>query len=221
MKETKLEKYGDPNFVNFEKNKKTKLERYGDASFNNRPKNIETCLNKYGIRNGGGSKQALFKIKKAWENKSDDNLADIINRRQNTCIERFGVPHPAQNEEIFKKSRKRYTYKNEQYDSSWEIALFIYCEDNNITIKRNTLGFEYVDSENKKRLFFPDFIMNDQLIEIKGDHLKYVFNNKFNEKIKICKENNIKVLFFEDMKPYLSYIKEKYGSSYLRTFKNK
>lgn len=48
IKKTKLERYGDENYVNINKIKKTKLERYGDENYVNMEKNINTCLSKYG-----------------------------------------------------------------------------------------------------------------------------------------------------------------------------
>jgi hypothetical protein len=49
IKKTKLEKYGDENYVNVEKNKKTKLEKYGDENYNNRDKMLKTNNEKYGM----------------------------------------------------------------------------------------------------------------------------------------------------------------------------
>lgn len=49
MKETKLERYGDENFVNQEKGKQTKLERYGNPNYVNTEKIAETCSEKYGV----------------------------------------------------------------------------------------------------------------------------------------------------------------------------
>jgi hypothetical protein len=48
-KQTKLAKYGDPNYNNTEKNKTTCLVKYGDPNYNNTEKNKTTCLAKYGI----------------------------------------------------------------------------------------------------------------------------------------------------------------------------
>ena len=50
-KKTKLEKYGDENYRNFEKIKQTKLERYGDPNYNNRPKMKQTKFERYGDPN--------------------------------------------------------------------------------------------------------------------------------------------------------------------------
>jgi hypothetical protein len=51
LKKTKLERYGDENYVNLEKAKQTKLERYGNENYINRDKFKKTCLEKYNVEN--------------------------------------------------------------------------------------------------------------------------------------------------------------------------
>lgn len=51
QKKTKLERYGDENYVNLEKAKKTKLERYGNENYVNVEKMKQTCLDRYGVNN--------------------------------------------------------------------------------------------------------------------------------------------------------------------------
>ena len=46
--QTKLEKYGDPNYNNSKKSKHTKFKKYGDENFNNREKAFLTNISKYG-----------------------------------------------------------------------------------------------------------------------------------------------------------------------------
>ena len=48
---TCMERYGNPNYNNTEKNKKTKQERYGDSNYNNREQSKQTCLTRYGVTN--------------------------------------------------------------------------------------------------------------------------------------------------------------------------
>lgn len=48
QKKTKLEKYGNENYTNYEKGMQTKLEKYGN--FTNLKKIEETCLKKYGAK---------------------------------------------------------------------------------------------------------------------------------------------------------------------------
>lgn len=69
-KETKLQRYGDENYNNQEKNKQTKLERYGNENYNNFDKIKQTQLEKYGCLG--------FNIKEKYEA---------------TMLERYGVMH--------------------------------------------------------------------------------------------------------------------------------
>lgn len=69
-------------------------------------------------------------------------------------------------------------YKNIRYDSALELSYILWCEENNISIKRYDLDFiEYLDEKNKKRCYIPDFIINNNtIIEIKGFGI-YFFKN--------------------------------------------
>lgn len=98
-------------------------------------------------------------------------------------------------EEIMRKSLGRGglrgVYENIRYDSALELSYIIWCKDNNINIKRYDLEFiEYIDENNKKRNYIPDFIINnDTIVEIKGLGLYYIKNFKRNEiKIKVLKD---------------------------------
>lgn len=105
-------------------------------------------------------------------------------------------------------------YKGYYCDSSWELAFVVYCLDNNIPIKRNTERFEYI-VEDKTHYFIPDFIINDnEYIEIKGlqdKHWEY----------KQKSFPNIIFLFRNEIKKYLDYAKEKYGTKFWETLYEK
>jgi hypothetical protein len=51
QKQTKLERYGDENFVNIDKMKKTKLLKYNNENYSNIEKYKKTCLERYGFDN--------------------------------------------------------------------------------------------------------------------------------------------------------------------------
>ena len=51
VKQTKLLRYGDENYVNIEKCKLTKMKKYGNENYNNTTKNEATCMKKYGVPN--------------------------------------------------------------------------------------------------------------------------------------------------------------------------
>ena len=52
-------------------------------------------------------------------------------------------------------------------DSSWELAFIIWCQSQGKNIARNTERFNY-EFNGKSRKYLPDFIVDGQLIEIKG-----------------------------------------------------
>ena len=56
----------------------------------------------------------------------ENELNKILNIKKDTL----------QNREIQKKTLSHYTYNNLNFDSSWELAVYIYCIDNNICINR-------------------------------------------------------------------------------------
>jgi len=57
-KQTKLEKYGDENYNNFEQISKTKLEKYGDENYNNFDKMVSTNLSRYGVKHFSNPEKA-------------------------------------------------------------------------------------------------------------------------------------------------------------------
>lgn len=104
-------------------------------------------------------------------------------------------------------------YKHGKYngiycDSTWELAYILYCNDNNIPIKRCDKVFDYYDNEGNKHRYYPDFIINEnEIIEIKGR-----ITEQWKLKLPIVEREHIKVLYKEDMKDILNYCYEKYGN---------
>ena len=63
-------------------------------------------------------------------------------------------------------------YKNEWYDSSWELKLAKSLDEKNILFRRNTglYKFPYIDLKGRNRNYYPDFFFpeTNQFLEIKG-----------------------------------------------------
>jgi len=83
--------------------------------------------------------------------------------------EKYGVDNPFKCPEIRDKIRRKYVYANIRFDSAPELAFYIWLKDNHI-------GFEYqphtsftYEHNGKQHEYFPDFKVNEQYIEIKGD----------------------------------------------------
>ena len=110
------------------------------------------------------------------------------------------------------KYYKRGYYKGIWCDSSWELAYLLYNLDHNISIERNHKSIEYI-FEGQKYNFYPDFIVNGQLVEIKG----------FYTPKNIAKREQIKNVLFIGrtyIKPYLKYAEKKYGKDYIKLYES-
>lgn len=101
-------------------------------------------------------------------------------------------------------------YKGFHCDSSWELAFLIYHLDHNLFIKRCDKHFEY-EYEGKKHSYYPDFETDEGIIEIKGYKNKQWVS-------KLEQVNNIKVLYKDDIKPYIDYVIEKYGWNFINLY---
>lgn len=104
------------------------------------------------------------------------------------------------------KQFKHGRYNNIYFDSSWELAYYIYCIEHNINIER-CKEIRYYIYDEKQYKYYPDFIVNGEIIEIKGyitDKVKY----------KIEQNPDIKVLYYKDIEYCILYCKEKYGDKF-------
>lgn len=129
---------------------------------------------------------------------------------------------------VFNNTKLQY-FDGEKFDSRWELALWIYAKDHNIPIQKYSGdGFKY-SVNGVEHAYYPDFIYNGEIVEVKGDHFvndqgvlinPFSDDNKQQERFKIKQEialkNGIKFLYYEDMIPILQYVEERYGKSYLK-----
>ena len=93
--------------------------------------------------------------------------------------------------------RKGY-YKGFQCDSTYELAYVIWCKENGLEIERNKEYWEYFNPErNGTFKFYPDFLVDGKLVEIKGYHTPVV-DLKMNAVRNDNKE--ISILYKKDLK---------------------
>lgn len=169
-----------------------------------------TCMEKYGVEHH-------------FQNKN------VLDKQWDSYKEKTGYDHPAYNPEII-HSAKGYLYNEVHFDSSWELAYYIWLVDNKKQfIYHPPFPLEYFDDNNEKHTYYPDFLIEGKFVEIKGDHF---FNEKGEPYNSYAKEywwskfnylilNDIKIMKFEEVKEYLRYVKDKYGKDYLKSFKIK
>ena len=101
-------------------------------------------------------------------------------------------------------------YKGIHCDSSWELAYLVYHLDHNLYIERCKEKRYYVWN-NKQHTYYPDFITNDGIIEIKGYST---------DQWKSKEEQNpdVIVLYKDDMKLYLDYVINTYGTDFIKLY---
>lgn len=106
-------------------------------------------------------------------------------------------------------------YKGIYCDSTYELAYLIYCLDHDINIKRCNDVFEY-EYEGKTHKYHPDFIVNGELIEIKGYHTELV-DIKLES---IPDDIQYKILYKEDLKEIFKYVSETYNKRFRDKWNN-
>lgn len=101
-------------------------------------------------------------------------------------------------------------YKGIHCDSSWELAFLVYHLDHNLYIERCKEKRQYVWN-NKQHTYYPDFITDDGIIEIKGYST---------DQWKSKEEQNpdVIVLYKDDIKLYLDYVINTYGTDFIKLY---
>ena len=199
--------------------KVSKFVRYNDENYTNSEQAKQTTFKHFGVSCFLQSKEV-----------------------KNILVELYGVDNPWKNKDIQNKCKKRYTYDNKGFDSSLEIAYYIWLQNANkkFTYQPDQcLSYEFDGNQFK---YHPDFLVDRQLIEIKG---KYFFDitgkmicpyrNKewtddqydyvcmiYEAKHQCMLQNNVKIVLSDsaEMKEVLQYIDAKYGKNYIKQFKN-
>jgi very-short-patch-repair endonuclease len=111
FKKTKLEKYGDENYVNSIKAKKTKLEKYSNQNYNNRKLSERACEERYGVKHVSQNKEVKEKVKKTNLKRYgvENTLQGGVLREKyiKTMIERYGS-------EKYRNPKKIKEYQNKK-----------------------------------------------------------------------------------------------------------
>lgn len=194
------------------KTEKTKINKFGSlkAAYDNRSKKTnETCLARYGMTQG-----------ELLQKKSKEGL-----------IKKYGVPYALQSPEIMAhtSNRFKYEYQDIVFDSSWELAFWIFHKDFNHQILREPYALDYYTPDGKNHKYFPDFKVDGILYELKGLQFfdkdgnfrdPYAKNqDKAKAKYQCMIDNNVVII--TDPAEYISYVENRYGKSYLLSFRLK
>ena len=245
---TKKERYGDENFNNRKKAKETCLKKFGVEVNSMGDEWKENMRKMWGGKTTEEKIEISRKIKNTLKLRYGDENFNNRKKAFSTCLQKYGDPHftniekwketwqsrsPEYKASIRKKKQKKFTFEGEQFDSSWELAVWIWAKDHNNYIKREPVSFTY-NFENRDYLYFPDFEIEKDgkkfLVEIKGG---YFFENGkminpydrtqddlYEAKHQCGLINGVVFWTQKDVSFAINYIQYKYGKGYLRSFRN-
>lgn len=230
VRETSRKKYGKDSYFQTaefqEKSKKTRLERYGDPNYTNREKASQTLLEQYGVVNVQQIPEVKQKALSTWNERygrdNKEGHAEWQRRIREGTLEKYGVEYPCLTPECVHRNRVDYLYKGIIFQSSYELCYYIWAAESGHNIERYQGGGIPYQSQGQQHKYFPDFVVDGKLVEIKGVHLldeEGMLTNPFtsdqsmkqvmHDKHVMMNELNIEMIV--DCDPYLSYVKEHYS----------
>ena len=108
---------------------------------------------------------------------------------------------------------KKGHYNGIYCDSTWELAFLVYYNEHNLKVERCKEEREYLFN-NEKHFYYPDFITDEGIIEVKGR-----IDKKAIEKHK----QNLDIIVYDKykMKPILEYVIHKYGKEFWKVLYDK
>ena len=243
-----------------EQRKQTFKQNYG-SEIKQQDLSRQALLDKYGVSTPFQIPGMRTKIKNTFIQKygAENPFAaeEVKQKIKQTILQRYGVEFASQNPTIQKKihetvmtkfgtyvNSQRYVYDGKSFDSGWELCYYIWLKDKHVDFKYpSEISFEY-EVDGKLHHYHPDFIVNENPIEIKGTQfldenkkLTFPFTNGISttekthgERISKAKyqcmiENNVKIISREEITPCLQYVEQKFGvKNYLdfcRAFRKK
>lgn len=160
-----------------EKSKETCLDLYGDECYSKTDecdkKMRNTNLERRGVEYPAQSKNVMDKKKQTCVDKygtpSYSQTDEFKEKVRQTNMDRYGVPSYAQTHEFHKCHRKRVEYNGLTFDSSWEVDVYKFCQENDIPCEyQPDIQFEY-ECDGKTHVYQPDFLINGKIYEVKGE----------------------------------------------------
>ena len=159
------------------KNKNTMLNRYGvenpGQSAEIQAKVRQTCLDRYGVSNPAQSAEIQDKIKETvlerYGVSNPAQSAEIQEKMKATCLKKYGTEYYFQSSHCNKHRRALIEYDDMKFDSKAELNYYKHCKANGQDVRRADVRLTYMHDD-KVCYYYPDFMVDGQLVEIKGDH---------------------------------------------------
>ena len=170
----------------------------------------ETCLEKYGYRHNWASPEMREngQYKTCLEKYGDRNYHNI-EQMQNTCMKHFGVRSFSQTAEFQEKMWHKIKRCGITFDSSYEYAFYNFLK----CIKKDfqyhpKVKFAY-EFNGETHYFFPDFFIDGQYYEVKGEHLyeyMQIEKTKENAKLQCIIKNKINLITSCDVLTFINSV---------------
>ena len=188
----------------------------------------DTCNEKFGTDWPSQNTQIKTKIKDSCNAHNGGQgfaSAKVLEKYNETCKIKYGEGVDASKTYSANcKNRKKYLYDNIVFDSSWELAYYIWLRDHNVTFEFHPkIQFTYTDKFGKTHKYNPDFLVGEQFVEIKG----HQFLNENNELIdpftnEICKEKTEclrrnKIIILSKCEKFIKFVKQNYGRNFIKS----
>ena len=90
-------------------------------------------------------------------------------KMRHTCVKRYGVDSFSKTDEFTKSRKKRIFHDNLYFDSNWEVKVYDYLKENHIAFEYSpsiSIPYEY---DGREFTYHPDFLIDGILYEVKGD----------------------------------------------------
>lgn len=180
--QTKLERYGNSNYNNMEKQYQTKLERYGDPYYNNYEKFIETSYERYGTQHPNQAKINKDKISNSRIKNNSQEKAKITIINRYGSIENYYKIVSEKRYETMKQNGTLGYIETKPEKEYYQYLIDMYGEDDIIK--------QYYDKE--RYPFRCDFyiLSEDKFIELNGfiTHGPHPFDENSEEDQKLLEE---------------------------------
>lgn len=176
-----------------------------------------TCLEKYGMKACWNRSDVKEQQEKTFLEKYGSKCYLHTNAYKEKMIELHGADNPNYCEDIEVNRFRKYYYDGTNFDSSWELAYYIWLKDHNIqfSFHRSLTYFEY-EYACKIHRYYPDFILDDKIVEIKSPYLLRLMQTKGTideAKYNCMKSHNVVII--SDCQKYVNYVENKYGKDFL------
>lgn len=224
IKYSTLEHYGVKNISQSkeikQKKENTRLSNLSEEAIARIKFNKLTIYEKYGV-DSGMDKDEFYKwrrkqtIKQKYGVDYNWQIPAVKEKIRTTCLQKYG--------KLNFGHKRLYKFNNEHFDSFPELCFYMYYIQNNIEIKHEPVSLRYI-FEDKAHFYTPDFMINEILYELKGNHLvddsgNWVcpFDRSLDKLVQAKQQcaikNKVKILYTEDYQKYIDWF---YKNGYKR-----